>query len=108
MKLRSIYLILSLVQIVGCSEQEQQAATSSTESGEPEVLANEELVATGNPFFQESPLYLSYPQFDLVANEHYRPAFERGMEENLAEIEAITNQTEEATLSSHLHYFVFR
>ena len=100
MKLKLIYLILSLALIVSCSEQEQQAATSSTETGQPEVLANAEPVAAENPFFQESPLYLSYPQFDLVANEHYRPAFERGMEENLAEIGAIANQTEEATFEN--------
>ena len=101
MKFKLIYLILSLVLIVACSEQEEQTAASSAEaSGEPEVVANEEPVAVENPFFQESPLYKNYPQFDLVANEHYLPAFERGMEENLAEIEAIASQNEEATFEN--------
>ena len=101
MNFKLIYLILSLVLIVACSEQEEQTAASSAEaSGEPEVVANEEPVAVENPFFQESPLYKNYPQFDLVANEHYLPAFERGMEENLAEIEAIASQNEEATFEN--------
>lgn len=101
MKFKLIYLILSLVLIVACSQQEEQTAPSSAEaSGEPEVVANEEPVAVENPFFQESPLYKNYPQFDLVANEHYLPAFERGMEENLAEIEAIASQNEEATFEN--------
>lgn len=101
MKLKSIYLILSLVLIVACSEQEEQTAAFNAEaSGEPEVVANAEPVAVENPFFQESPLYKNYPQFDLVANEHYLPAFERGMEENLAEIVAIASQNEEATFEN--------
>ena len=101
MNFKLIYLILSLVLIVACSEQEEQTTASSAEaSGEPEVVANEEPVAVENPFFQESPLYKNYPQFDLVANEHYLPAFERGMEENLAEIEAIASQNEEATFEN--------
>ena len=45
-----------------------------------------------NPFFSESPLYLNYPQFDLIQNSHYLPAFERGMTEQLAEIGAIAGQ----------------
>ncbi len=53
-----------------------------------------------NPFFAESPLYLNYPQFDLIANAHYLPAFERGMAEELAEIEAIANQEAEASFDN--------
>lgn len=43
-----------------------------------------------NPFFTESPLELHYPPFDRITAEHYRPAFERGMAEQLAEVAAIT------------------
>jgi peptidyl-dipeptidase Dcp len=43
-----------------------------------------------------------YPQFDKVENSHYVPAFERGMQEHLAEIEAITSQTDEPTLDNTL------
>ena len=53
-----------------------------------------------NPFFEPSPLYLQYPPFDLVENEHYLPAFERGMEEHLTEIEAIANNPEPATFDN--------
>ena len=46
MNFKLIYLILSLVLIVACSQQEEQTAPSSAEaSGEPEVVANEEPVA---------------------------------------------------------------
>jgi len=58
--------------------------------------------AENNPFFAESPLYLYYPQFDAIENAHFVPAFERGMEEQLAEIEAITDQSEAPTLDNTL------
>ena len=57
-------------------------------------------MAAANPFFEPSPLYLQYPPFDLIENEHYLPAFERGMEEHLAEIEAIANNPEPATFDN--------
>ena len=43
-----------------------------------------------NPFFTESPLPYQLPPFDRVDDAHYRPAFERGMADQIAEIEAIT------------------
>jgi peptidyl-dipeptidase Dcp len=58
--------------------------------------------AENNPFFEVSPLYLHYPQFDKIENAHYVPAFELGMKEHLAEIEAIANQTEAPTLDNTL------
>ncbi|HEY0963696.1 MAG TPA: M3 family metallopeptidase [Pseudomonadales bacterium] len=57
-------------------------------------------VTTANPFFEQSPLPLQYPPFDLIRDEHYLPAFERGMEEQLAEIGAITAQTEAPTFEN--------
>jgi peptidyl-dipeptidase Dcp len=49
--------------------------------------------ASSNPFLQESPLYLGYPPFDQITEEHYLPAFRQGMAEQIAEIEAIGSQT---------------
>jgi peptidyl-dipeptidase Dcp len=40
------------------------------------------------------------PQFDLIESEHYVPAFERGMAEQSAEIEAIAANTEAATFEN--------
>jgi len=44
---------------------------------------------TANPFLTPSPLPYQLPPFAEIRDEHYRPAFERGMEEQLAEVEAI-------------------
>ena len=47
-----------------------------------------------NPFFVASTLYLQYPPFDRIENQHYRPPIERGMQEQLAEIEPIAGNPE--------------
>ncbi len=48
-----------------------------------------------NPFLTESPLPFEAPEFDKINNEHYVPAFEEGMKQEIAEIEAIANNQEE-------------
>lgn len=42
-----------------------------------------------NPFANPSELPYALPPFDLIREEHYLPAFEAGMAEQLAEVEAI-------------------
>ncbi len=42
-----------------------------------------------NPFFEENTLPYGLPPFDRIEDSHYRPAFERGMAEQLQEAEAI-------------------
>ena len=42
-----------------------------------------------NPLFAESTLTFNYPRFDLIKDEHYAPAFEAGMVEHRAEVDAI-------------------
>lgn len=44
-----------------------------------------------NPFFSEYKTPFQTPPFDLIKNEHYFPAFEEGMKQQKAEVEAIIN-----------------
>ncbi len=48
------------------------------------------MAETVNPFFEPSTLPYQLPLFAEIRDEHYRPAFERGFQEQLAEIRAIT------------------
>ncbi|MFC9897468.1 M3 family metallopeptidase [Nocardia sp. NPDC127579] len=57
---------------------------------------------TSNPFFEPSPLPYQLPPFADIREEHYLPAFTRGMSEQLAEIAAITATTEAATFANTL------
>ncbi|MFT7723165.1 MAG: M3 family metallopeptidase [Roseateles sp.] len=47
--------------------------------------------AAANPLLAPSPLPLQYPPFDRLRDEHFAPALDRGMAEQLAEIQAIAD-----------------
>jgi len=53
-----------------------------------------------NPFFQEWNTPYEVPPFLDIKGEHYMPAYERGMKENLEEIDAIVNNPEAPTFSN--------
>ena len=47
-----------------------------------------------NPFFEAYNTPFDVPPFDQIVNAHYLPAFEEGMKQHLAEIDAIVNNSE--------------
>ncbi|WP_285773968.1 M3 family metallopeptidase [Microtetraspora sp. NBRC 13810] len=53
-----------------------------------------------NPFFTASTLPYSLPPFAEIRAEHYLPAFERGMAEQLAEVAAIAGDPEPPTFAN--------
>ncbi len=91
-------LALSVAACSKTDETQQTATDTDTETG----IAMETSSTNGNPFFNESPLYMYYPQFDAIDTSHYKPAFERGMQEHLNEIDAIVNNTGAPTLDNTL------
>ncbi|MFJ5610642.1 M3 family metallopeptidase [Streptomyces sp. NPDC093221] len=57
---------------------------------------------TTNPFLSPSPLPYELPPFADIRDEHYLPAFEQGLAEHLAEVEAIAADPEPATFENTL------
>lgn len=53
-----------------------------------------------NPFLSDFSTPFGVPAFDEIKPEHYMPAFELGMEQQKAEIEAIVNNNEPATFEN--------
>ncbi|MDK7675870.1 M3 family metallopeptidase [Weeksella virosa] len=53
-----------------------------------------------NPFFTKSSLPYQAPDFDKIKDEHYQPAFDFGLQQQLAEIELITKNAEAATFEN--------
>lgn len=53
-----------------------------------------------NPFFTPSSLPFGMPPFHVITDEHYRPAFEKGMADQLAEVEAITGNPDAPTFEN--------
>ena len=56
--------------------------------------------AKDNPFLSESKLPYYSPPFDKIKDEHFQPAIEQGMAEQLQEIEKIANQKAKPTFDN--------
>ena len=54
----------------------------------------------GNPFLRESSAPFGAPEFDKIKTEHYLPAFEEGIKEGKAEIDAIVANPDEPTFEN--------
>lgn len=55
---------------------------------------------TENPLFTPSTLPFEAPNFDEISEEHYRPAFEEGMERELAQMDSIASNPESPTFEN--------
>jgi len=93
--------------VVACGKQpapETPAAAAEQEATKIERSTQQSMEAVTeamqNPFFAPSPLPFGMPPFDLIRDEHYLPAYEQGMADRLAEIEAIANNPESPTFEN--------
>ena len=59
-----------------------------------------EMQTSDNPFEQKWETPFGVPPFNEIKDEHYMPAFKKGMEENLAEIDEIVNNAEAPTFAN--------
>ncbi|MGJ4804234.1 M3 family metallopeptidase [Luteimonas sp. SDU82] len=80
-------LAIALTAVVAGPASAQTASTQDSAS-----VAKENEAQAANPLFATSPLPLRYPQFDKLKDEHFAPAFDAGMAQELQEIAAIANQ----------------
>src|SRR5262249_46333770 len=79
--------VLALTHVVAIS------VTAQTSSMQNSTLRD-------NPLLTESSLPYHYPPFDKIKNEHFAPAIEAGMREQLQEIEPIANNSEKPTFEN--------
>lgn len=92
-----ICVLSAFAVLLSCSEPELDDEPRAQLPIETEMNA---VHIASNPFYAPSPLYLNYPQFDKIRNEHFLPAFQRGMAEHKTEIAAITQQTKEPSFEN--------
>lgn len=79
MNIKTILLVTIIAMLISCSPKDK--------SGE-------------NPFFTEYETPFGVPPFDLITTTHYLPAFNKGIEEHVAEIEAIVSNTDAPTFAN--------
>lgn len=63
-------------------------------------LSAQKKPSMSNPLLQRSTLQYQAPAFNLIKNEHFKPAFTFGMESHDKEIEQITNNPEKPTFEN--------
>ncbi len=84
MKTKNILIIACVLILASCQKNEKKVIESITE----------------NPLLAEWNTSFGVPPFDLIKNEHYKPAFDIALAEHKAEINAIINNTDAPTFEN--------
>ncbi|HET6765696.1 MAG TPA: hypothetical protein VFH27_18580, partial [Longimicrobiaceae bacterium] len=84
---RSLALAVGLA-VTGCAPAAMRPAGSEPAAAPTGTTA---ALPSSNPFYAVSTLAFQTPDFSRIRNEDYQPAFEAGMRQHTAEIEAIAN-----------------
>ena len=79
--------ISSALLLTACSEP-QTTANNNTQTEQATTAAE---VQPANPLFVKSALQYETPDFNAIKDEHFLPAFNKGMTEQMAEVQAIIN-----------------
>ena len=82
----------SLMLTYSCETQKQITREQTKEVIDPQFK--------DNPFFVKSKLQYQAPEFDKIKNEHYKPAFEYGIAQQLAQTVEITTNKEKPTFEN--------
>ena len=106
MKLRNIIFLSIALVMMGCASQNENIKPSSAAEQASQTLSDDftfnykTMLEPSNPFAQKSTLPFSIVDFSKIKIEHYKPAFEAGMAQQLEEIDQIANQTADPTFNN--------
>ncbi len=81
----------------GGGEQEETAATAADQQG---VISVSDAELAGNPFLEVWDTPYGVPPFAAIRNEHYLPAFKKGILEQRADVEAIVGNPDAPTFEN--------
>lgn len=90
----SIILLLLLITIFSCKQQETNNRNKTTEKNETVMNTNPLLANFDTPF--------EIPPFEKIKNKHYIPAFKQAIKKHNEEIDAIISNTEKPTFENTL------
>jgi peptidyl-dipeptidase Dcp len=99
---KSVIALSVALALGACSKPAEQEKTTATPA--PEVataqVKQEITKQADNPFFENYDTPFQIPPFSKIKDEHYMPAFEKGMQQHLKEIDAIVNNPEAPTFEN--------
>jgi peptidyl-dipeptidase Dcp len=91
---RTFALAASMLMLAACNQTPSEP--TPTAESKPAAMP----APAANPLLTASTLPYQAPPFDLIKDEHYLPAFEQGMSEQLAEIARIADSSEAPTFEN--------
>jgi peptidyl-dipeptidase Dcp len=107
LKVRSLVIATSIALTAACSSSNDadKAAAPAPAGTAPTPAASTAAAPAApaahvNPLLTASELPFQAPPFDKIVDADFQPAIEEGMKQQLAEIEAIANSTEEPTFDN--------
>lgn len=86
--------------VAACSDKDAAQQVSQAGQVEQTQMTQASQFDQSNPFYAPSTLPYQAPDFTKIKFEHFEPAFEAGMAEHAAEIEAIANNPEAPTFEN--------
>jgi peptidyl-dipeptidase Dcp len=75
-------------------------ACTSMKNTEPQQETIVDATLANNPFMTKSTLQYQAPEFDKIKDEHFKPAFDYGLKQNISEIEKIADNAEAPTFEN--------
>jgi peptidyl-dipeptidase Dcp len=97
---RSIAIVISGLTLTACATATPPANTTTASSTVNGTANGSVGLSPSNPFYAASTLPFQVPPFDKIKNSDYQPAIEAGMKQQLAEVDAIANQSAAPTFDN--------
>ena len=97
---RLMGLGLVTLMLGACGSPNQEETMDETTDGAADEIAVTDAELAGNPFMEEWDTPYGIPPFDEIKDEHYMPAFKKGILELRADIAAILDNAEPPTFEN--------
>lgn len=94
--------ISTVLLVAACSEQTAPQQHDNSQTKAQHDAASVTNVTSANPLLTKSTLQFETPDFSLIKDEHFLPAFEQGMQQHMTEVLAIANNPAPASFDNTL------
>jgi peptidyl-dipeptidase Dcp len=88
--------------VSACSDNTAPQQNNDSQTQAQQTAASVTDVTSANPLLTKSTLQFETPDFRLIKDEHFMPAFEQGMQQHMTEVLAIANNPAPATFDNTL------